>query len=85
MSTKKEKVEEKEVPVVQDDLDDKIERIVDEKLEEGKKERTSKVTIWALVIVLILALGYKKRSALIKGVASTASPKNAGLKTKILL
>ena len=58
MSTKKEKVEEKEVPVVQKDLDDKIERIVDEKLEEEKKERTSKVTIWALVIVLILALGY---------------------------
>lgn len=58
MSAKKEKVEEKEVPVVQEDLDDKIERIVDEKLEEEKKERTSKVTIWALVIVLILALGY---------------------------
>lgn len=58
MSTKKDKVEEKEVSVVQEDLDDKIERIVDEKLEKEKKERTSKVTIWALVIVLILALGY---------------------------
>lgn len=59
MSTKKDKLEEKEVPVVvQEDLDDKIERIVDEKLEEEKKERTSKVTIWALVIVLILAFGY---------------------------
>lgn len=58
MSTKKEKTEEKEVPVVQEDLEDKVERLVEEKLEEEKKERTSKVTIWALVIVLILALGY---------------------------
>ena len=58
MSTKKEKIEEKEVPVVQEDLEDKVERLVEEKLEEEKKERTSKVTIWALVIVLILALGY---------------------------
>lgn len=58
MSAKKEKVEEKEVPVVQEDLEDKVERLVEEKLEEEKKERTSKVTIWALVIVLILALGY---------------------------
>ena len=58
MSTKKEKIEEKEVPVVQEDLEDKVERLVEEKLEEEKKEKTSKVTIWALVIVLILALGY---------------------------
>lgn len=58
MSTKKEKTEEKEVTVVQEDLEDKVERLVEEKLEEEKKERTSKVTIWALVIVLILALGY---------------------------
>lgn len=58
MSTKKEKEEEKEVQVVQEDLDDKVERIVEEKLEEEKKMRTSKVTIWALAIVLILALGY---------------------------
>lgn len=58
MSTKKEKTEEKEVQVVQEDLDDKVERIVEEKLEEEKKMRTSKVTIWALAIVLILALGY---------------------------
>ena len=58
MSTKKEKIEEKEVPVVQEDLEDKVERLVEEKLEEEKKERTSKVTILALVIVLILALGY---------------------------
>lgn len=58
MSTKKEKTEEKEVMVVQEDLEDKVERLVEEKLEEEKKERTSKVTIWALVIVLILALGY---------------------------
>jgi hypothetical protein len=58
VSTKKEKTEEKEVTVVQEDLEDKVERLVEEKLEEEKKERTSKVTIWALVIVLILALGY---------------------------
>ncbi len=58
MSTKKGKTEEIEVPVVQEDLDDKVERLVEEKLEEEKKERTSKVTICALVIVLILALGY---------------------------
>ena len=34
MSTKKEKIEEKEVPVVQEDLEDKVERLVEEKLEE---------------------------------------------------
>lgn len=79
MSTKKEKVEEKEVPVVQDDLDDKIERIVDEKLEEGKKERTSKVTIWALVIVLILALGY---IAYDKGLIFSNSSSNADISDK---